>query len=193
MQNPREHAVASLKNELNLKHSLMDIVLKNEGEIDQYVHDAFLKSDKNIKYLTDLYCYSVEGFESEIEFRKAEIERQRSYVRVMEDTLERMKTGLKKAMTEKGMKEIKGSKKRLQLSAGGFSVNVVNPDEVPKKYWRKIIKTEVDKVAIKQVAKIKGFAHFKMLGVELLESQTLRAYDLKEEKKKTVIKIGKKK
>jgi hypothetical protein len=155
--------------------ALEELLLENEGEVNDTLETWLVINEKNLSVKTDAYHYMIDQLEQGVDFFKSKAEEANQARKQYESLIDRMKNNLKFTMQELNTDEIRGEEYRYKLSRSKPKVEITSEDKLPASYLKEKIVYSADKDLIKEDLD-KGI---EIDGARLIESYSLRSYLVK--------------
>lgn len=146
--------LAALKQNLSNENLLLYAILDGEGEITPEIEQALIDTERSLESNVDWYFHFKKRLESEMEYRKANADRERAIQRRIEEMVERLDESLKENMIQHHKKEISGIDYRFCLSKTKPKIELrggVSIDELPTSLVRTKLIRELDKELVREV------------------------------------------
>jgi len=111
-------------------------LLFEEGEIDeQTLADTMESLDADIELKAEGYAKIIANFDGDILLAKSEINRLSTFKQIAENNIIRLKNNLMESMIAQGKQKIKAGTFTVTIAKNAPSVNVIDEDTIPKKYF----------------------------------------------------------
>ena len=154
--------------------ALEELLLENNGEVNETLETWLQINEKNLAVKIDAYVYFLDQLEQGAAFFKSKSEEALQAKKQYEAMIERMKNNIKFTMQELNTDELRGNEYRYKLSRSKPKVEV-NEEQIPASYLKEKITYSADKDLIKQDLD-KGI---EIEGARLIENYSLRSYLIK--------------
>lgn len=155
--------------------ALEELLLENNGEVNETLETWLDINEKNLAVKIDSYHYFIDQLEQGAAFFKAKSDEALNAKKQYEAMIDRMESNIRFTMGSLNVDELRGSEYRYKLSRTKPKVEIVDEDKLPASYLREKVTYSADKDLIKQ--------HLDngetIEGARLVENYSLRSYLIK--------------
>lgn len=155
--------------------ALEQLILENEGEVNETLETWLEINETNLAVKTDAYKFFIDQLEQGAEFFKAKEKEANQARKQYENLIERMKANLKFTMQSLNTDELRGNEYRYKLSKSKPKVEILDEEKLPAMFLKEQVIYSPDKDMIKTELESGNPVE----GARLVESYSIRNYLIK--------------